>query len=237
MLEHTTPHGRWRSSLSACRPSIRRILLACGIGYGVIDIVANDLVAAGMWDHYSRVDQAISELSSTRAPSAAFLTAMNPVFTLLVVAFGVGVWMAADGSRALRATGALLVVQGLTFPVWLLYPMTSREDLAQGAGGPNDVGHIVLAAVAVGCIVAEMVLSGAALGRPFRYFALAMAVLVLAAGTYVATTPTTLVAGGGTPWMGFVERISYGAWLVWMTGLTVSLMMGTRSRGGRRPRD
>jgi hypothetical protein len=51
---------------------------------------------------------------------------------VLVVAFSVGVWLTADHSRALRATGVLLIVQGLLFPVWLFYPMTSREDLAKG---------------------------------------------------------------------------------------------------------
>jgi hypothetical protein len=228
MLDHARPRGRRRSSPSAGQRGIARVLLACGIAYGIAYIVANDVVAAGMWEHYSPVDQAISELSGTRAPSAAFLAAMNPVFAVLVVAFGVGVRLTSDGSRALRATGVLLVVQGLSFPVWLLYPMTSREDLAQGVSGANDVGHLVLSAVAVACMVAEMILSGVALGTPFRYFAVATAVLLLAAGTYVAMTPTTLAAGGDTPWMGLIERLSYGAWLVWMAGLTGSLLSRSR---------
>lgn len=227
-MEEATVFGRAlpQSTRSA---NTTRLLLGCGIAYAIAYVVANDVVAAGMWDHYSRRDQAISELSSTRAPSAAFLTAMNPVFAALVIAFGVGVWRAADGSRALRATGALLVGQGLLFPVWLLFPMTSREDLAQGVSGANDVGHVVLSAVAVACIVAEMLLSGAALGRPFRLFAIAMAVLVLAAGAYVGTSPATLAAGGDTPWMGFVERISYGAWLAWIAGLATTLLHRRRS--------
>jgi hypothetical protein len=154
MAARSAPPARRPSSRTAGRLRVRQGLLACGIGYGLAYVLANDVVAAGMWDHYSARDQAISELSSTQAPSRAFLAAMNPVFLALVVAFGVGVWLGAGRSRALRAVGVLLVVQGLMFPVWLLYPMTSRDDLAQGVGGANDVGHIVLSAVAVSCIVA-----------------------------------------------------------------------------------
>ncbi|MBN9110817.1 MAG: DUF998 domain-containing protein [Pseudonocardia sp.] len=224
MAERTLARGRMRSFRPTAWRRIRRTLLACGICYGAAYILADDVVAAGMWEHYSRLDQAISELSGTGAPSAGFLTLMNPVFTALVVAFGAGVWSAAASSRALRATAVLLVLQGLLFPVWLLYPMTSRGDLAHAAGGANDLGHLVLTVVAVGAMVAQMILSGVALGRPFRAFAVAMAVVLLAAGAYVGTTVGTVAQGGETPWMGLVERASYGAWLLWMAGLAAGLL-------------
>ena len=58
-----------RSPITTSRPLLQRILLICGIGYGVTYVVSNDLIAAAMFDGYSRLDQAISELSGTRAPS------------------------------------------------------------------------------------------------------------------------------------------------------------------------
>ena len=85
-----------RSEVSAePRPTLQKILLSCGIGYGVTYVVASDLIAAAMFNGYSRLDQAISELSGTEAPSRGFLTAMMPAFILLVLGFGIGVWRAA----------------------------------------------------------------------------------------------------------------------------------------------
>ncbi len=209
---------------------INTVLLACGIGYGVGYIIANDVIAASVYDGYSRADQAISELSGTGAPSRAFLTAMMPVFTLLVLGFGIGVWRVAGARRALRLAGGILVAQAIMFPLWLLFPMTSREELAEGAGGANDVGHMVLGMVAVLFIITEIGASATALGVRFRYFSIAMAITTLAAGAYVATTTSAVAAGEATPWMGAVERVSYGAWLLWMAALAIVLL---RRRIGR----
>jgi Protein of unknown function (DUF998) len=211
---------------SRARPLIEKMLLLCGVGYGVAYIVANDVIAATLFEGYSRRDQAISELSATQAPSRAFLTAMLPAFTLLVLGFGVGVWRAAGPSRALRATGGALVAGGLMFPVWLLFPMTSRDQLAAGGGGINDIGHMVLSALSLALILTQMGTSATALGGRFRYFSLAMAITLLAGGGYTASTAPATAAGDATPWMGLVERIMYGSWLAWMAVLAVVLLRG-----------
>lgn len=206
------------------RTPAQRGLLACGIGYGVAYVVANDVVAATIYEGYSRRDQAISELSATGAPSRAFLNGMLPAFTLLVLGFGIGVWRAAGDSRKLRVVGAVLIAQALLFPVWLLFPMSSRTELVEGRGGTNDIGHIVLSVLAVSLILLQMGFSAAALGRRFRMFAIAMALTALAAGAYTGTTTSDVSAGNPTPWMGFIERISYGSWLLWMAALAVVLI-------------
>jgi hypothetical protein len=127
-----------RRFLTRHASGIRKVLLGCGIGYGVTYILADDVIAARIYHGYSRLDQAISELSATKAPSKDFLTAMNPIFSLLVIGFGLGVWKAAEGNRALRVSGATLVAQGALFPLWLVFPMTSREDMVPGTTPTND---------------------------------------------------------------------------------------------------
>jgi hypothetical protein len=214
------------------RSGLELALLACGIAYGLGYVITNDVIAAGMWDRYSRIDQAISELSSTEAPSKGFLTAMLPLFTVLVIGFGIGVWNAAGKSRALRLTAVILVAQGLMFPIWLLFPMTSREEITQSGGSTNDVGHLVLSVLAILFILIEMGSSAVALGKGFRYFAIAMAIAVVATGGYVGSTTSDVAAGDPTPWMGFVERISYGAWLLWMAVLASVLLRRTRDAIG-----
>jgi hypothetical protein len=223
---------RWRRAVSKAARGIlaTKILLACGIAYGVLYIVANDVIAATIFDGYSRADQAISELSGTEAPSRPFLTAMLSIFTLVVIGFGIGVWKAAQHSRALRATGGILVAQGIMFPLWLLFPMTSREEMVQATTPANDVGHLILGALAILFIIAEIGFSAAAFGKRFRVFSVAMAVTVLVFGAVTGMLSSEITAGHPTPWMGVVERISYGAWLLWMGMLAVVLL---RTQGPR----
>jgi hypothetical protein len=58
------------------------------------------------------------------------------------------------------------------------------------------------------------------------------AVAVVLGFGYVATTVADVAAGAATPWMGLVERVAYGGWLVWMAALAIVLL---RRRGERPP--
>ena len=126
---------------------LTQVLLACGVLYAALYVILNDVVAASLYDGYDPLSQAISELSATDSPARAFLTAVFPVWPVLMVAFGIGVLRAAGGRRALRMTGVLLVAQGIVGLLWLAFPMTSRSDIAAGApAAANDVGHLVMTA-------------------------------------------------------------------------------------------
>jgi hypothetical protein len=201
MATRAAPHQRRHHERDSS--SLWSVLLACGVVYPLAYIVANDVIAAAIYDGYSRVDQAISELSATEAPSRAFL---------------------AGRSAPLRVTGGLLVVQGLVFPLWLRFPMTSREEMVEGTTAANDVGHLVLGAVAVLFILAQIGFSAAALGKRFRLFSLVMAATVLVFGGLAAVLSSDIATGDPTPWMGIVERISYGSWLLWMAALALLLL-------------
>ena len=60
------------------RANLVRALLACGVGYSLLYVVQNDVVAASRYEGYSRMSQAISELSAKGAPTRRFLSAMLP---------------------------------------------------------------------------------------------------------------------------------------------------------------
>ncbi len=209
----------------------RNVLLACGVAYSVLYAVVNDVVAATLYDGYSRTSQAISELSATAAPTRALLTATLPVFTVLMVAFGVGVWTSADGNRALRAAGGILVAHGATFPLWLFFPMTSREKI--GAAMPvNDIGHIGLTVVAILLILSQIGFAAAAFGKRFRIYSLLTAATVIGFGALTGAQAPNVAEGGTTQWMGLYERISFAAWLLWVAVLAIALL-----RKSRAPRD
>jgi hypothetical protein len=203
-------------------------LLACGVLYSLTYVVANDLVAAAHYKGYSSMSQAVSELSATGAPTKTFLTAMLPVWTALMIAFGVGVWRSARGRRALKATAGLLVAFGVTGVLWLAFPMTSRDEMVKGTTPANDIGHLVLTAATILFILGMIGFAASAFGKRFRRYSIVTAATVLVFGALTGMESPRIPKGEPTPWLGLSERISIGAWLVWMVVLAIILIREQR---------
>lgn len=202
---------------------LRKALLACGWAYALGYVLVNDVVAVALYPGYSRLSQAVSELSSTASPAQSFLTATVPVFSALMVAFGMGIWLSHGGRKALRVTGILLIAHGMSAPLWLLYPMTSRQEMIGGTIPANDLGHIVLSAATVLMILSQIGSSAAAFGKQFRVYAGLSAAIVLGFGAWTGVESVKIPTGDPTPFLGLLERIGIGAWLLWMAVLAVLL--------------
>lgn len=199
------------------RVATERVLLACGVLYALTYVLSNDLVAATVYRGYSRMDQAISELSATTAPTRAFLTAMLPVETALILGFGIGVWRVANGNRALRVTGGLLVGAAVVGVAWLPFPMTSRDEMVRGAIPASDVGHIVLTVVTILFIVAIITVGALAIrSRVFRLYSAVTLVAVLGFGALTGVQAAKVQEGLPTPWMGLFERINAYGYMLWL---------------------
>src|SRR5215208_6402388 len=88
---------------------VRRIFLICGIVSSLLYIVS-DVLGTLRYPGYSYADQWFSELTAEGAPTRPLMVALNSItYTLLVTAFGVGVWTSASPKRAARITGAMLL--------------------------------------------------------------------------------------------------------------------------------
>lgn len=208
------------------RISARQGLLACGVAYAVLYPVVNDVIAATIYEGYSRLDQAVSELSATGAPTHTFLTFVSPVFAGLLTAFGIGIWRSAVGRRALRIAGALVAAHGVVSLLWMIAPMSRREVIAAGGSTSADTMHLVLAA-ATGVFVAAYVTSAAfGFGKIFKLYSAATIVTSLVFGLMSAQVEQ-IEAGEPTPYMGLFERIGIGAWLLWMAAMAISLWRPT----------
>jgi len=201
-----------------------KVLLACGVVYSVSYVALNDAVAATLSHGYNRMDQAVSELSASGASTRPFLMAMLPFWTALMIAFGIGVWLAAERRHALRVTGGLLVAFGITGVLWLPFPMSSRQEMVRTGTGGNDVGHIVLTVVTIALILLQIGFGAAAFGRRFRIYSVVTAAVVLVFGGLTGALSSRLSQGKPTPWMGLDERISIGAWLLWIAVLAIVLL-------------
>src|SRR5687767_5349655 len=95
----------------------RKVLLACGVLSSLLYIVMN-VAAAMQYEGYSSAAQTVSELSAIGTPSRALWVGLGIVYTVLVVAFGLGVWHSAGESRRLRAAGAVFIVSALLGLAW-----------------------------------------------------------------------------------------------------------------------
>jgi hypothetical protein len=142
------------------------------------------------------------------------------VFTLLVAAFGWGVWMSADGRRSLRIAGGLIVIYGLVGVFWP--PMHRREMLAAGGGTLTDTLHIVFT-FSLFLIMAAIAYSSAPFGRRFRIYSIATLVVMFGFGILTGLESPGLHTGQPTPWIGLWERTSAAAFVLWIFALGIAL--------------
>jgi len=201
---------------------LRRALLVCGILSSVL-YAAMTLLIAMQWEGYSSAGQTFSELSAIDAPTRSLWVWPAAFYTVLVMAFGWGVWLSAGRTRPLRAVGRLVVVYGALGLVWPFAPMHLREALAAGGGTLSDTIHIVLGAVTVVLMLLAMMFGAGAFGVWFQLYSMASLVVLVAFGALMFWDAPRIGANLPTPWIGVWERIDLGVFLLWVVVLAVTL--------------
>jgi hypothetical protein len=83
---------------------MRNILLVCGVLSSFV-YAAMLVFVAMQWESYSSISQTVSELSALGAPTRQLWVRIAICYTLLVIAFGWGVWKSPGRIRALRIVG------------------------------------------------------------------------------------------------------------------------------------
>jgi Protein of unknown function (DUF998) len=201
----------------------RKSLLVCGILSSLL-YVAMTIVVAMQWEAYSSASQTISELSAIGAPTRSLWAVLGAIYTVLVTAFGWGVWKSARRSRALRVAGGLIVAYGALGVLWPFAPMHLRETLAAGGGTLSDAMHLVLASATVLLMLLAIGAAAAAFGIWFRVYSLATLAILAAFGALTFLDAPRLAANLPTPWLGVWERINLGAFLLWVVVLATTLL-------------
>lgn len=205
------------------RTTLRDVLLVCGILSSLL-YVAMNVVVAMQWPGYSSAAQTVSELSAIGAPTRPLWMALGIPYTLLVTAFGWGVWKSAGENRALRTTGALIFVYGALGVIWPFAPMHLRPALAAGGGTLSDTVHIALGMITVLLMLLAIGSGAAALGTTFRRYSLATLFVVFVFGFLTGIDAPAIPTNRPTPWIGLWERINIGAFLLWIIVLGVMLL-------------
>jgi hypothetical protein len=201
---------------------LRKALLVCGV---LSSLLYGTMMIAIRFEGYSPISQTVSELSAIGAPTRPLWMLLGPVYELLVVAFGVGVWVSARGKHALRVVGGLFVAFGVLGGLaWPFAPMHQREVLAAGGGTLSDTLHIILGAVTVLFMLVAIGFGATALGKRFRLYSIATILILLVFGALTGLDGPRIGANLPTPWVGLWERINIYGFLLWVVVLAIVLM-------------
>lgn len=191
----------------------KKALLICGIVSSVLYVAVNIYVPA-QYPGYDIASQTVSELSAIGAPTRTLWVILLTIYTLLIVAFGWGVWISAAENRWLRISSFLLIVYAIIGLAWP--PMHQREVLAAGGGTITDTMHIVFTIISVLLMLLVIGFAAASLGKPFLIFSVLSILIMLFFGLMTGLDAPKMEANLATPWIGVWERISIGAYMLWV---------------------
>jgi len=183
-----------------------------------------NVFVAMQWEGYSSASQTISELSAIGAPTRPLWVSLGIAYTLLVTAFGWGVWGATRRNRPLRVVGGLMMLYGVSGFGWPFAPLHQRAVLAAGGGTLSDTMHLVFGAVTSLLMLVAMGLGAAAFGKRFRLYSIATMVILIVFSALTGVDGPRVAANLPTPWVGVWERIFIGVFLLWVVVLAVAVL-------------
>ena len=199
----------------------RKHLLYCGIAASLFYIAMN-IFFPFLDKRYNWITQTVSELSAVDAPTRPLWFPLGIVYTLLIAAFGWGVFRSTDGKRSLRIVGILLIINGLIGLTWS--PMHQREVLAAGGGTFTDTWHLVMATVTVLLMFLSIGFSAAAFGKGFRFYSIITILVFIVFGVLTFVEAPNVHKNLPTPYIGLWERINIAAFMAWLLVFSINLL-------------
>jgi hypothetical protein len=227
------PHRNRTSNPVPRCTMLKKVLLGCGIASSVL-YIASDVLATLRYDGYSYLDQTFSELLAAGAPTRPLMVLLGgSAYTVLVTAFGVGVWMV-GGNRTARLTGALLVGYALVGAVaGVLFRMNTREVLAAAQDDWRNAGHAPGTAVQSLVLMLAMAIGARLLGKWFRWYSYGTIATLLVFGILTSLQIGAMTANEPTPWMGLEERANIYATMLWIAVLSAGLLRAQEAMAPR----
>jgi hypothetical protein len=205
-----------------------KALLVCGVASSLLYAL---MIWGIRYDGYDPISQVPSELTAIGAPTRALWARLGWIYTVLITAFGIGVWTSAGGNRAVRIVGGLILAYASLGLLWPFAAMHQREVLAAGGGTLSDTLHVVLGAVTVFLMFLAIGFGASAFGKPFRLYSIATIVVLLTFGALTFFEAPRLQANQPTPWIGLWERINICVFLLWVVMLGAVLWRSGTPQG------
>ena len=199
----------------------RNYLLFCGIAASLLYIAMNIFIPF-LDKGYNWVTQTVSELSAIDAPTRPVWFVLGIIYTMLVVAFGWGVFKSAGEKQSLRIVVILMFLHGVLGITWS--PMHQREVLAGGGGTFTDTWHLVMATVTVLLMFFSIGFGAVTFGKGFRFYSIATILIFIVFGVLTFVEAPNVDKNGSTPYIGLWERINIAAFMVWMLVFSAILL-------------
>ena len=195
---------------------MKKLLMFCGTTAAVI-YVGTVILGALIRPGYSHITDAISELVADGAPNRSLLSSLFLLYNLLLVAFGIGVFLEAkDRSRGRRSgyvgSVALILVGLAGMSMELAFPQDPGGTPVTFAG----TMHLVMAGIAsLGTIVAIVFLAFwfrnfSALQHYVMYSWISVAIIFISGGL------SAVAMANHYPLFGLIERITIGTFILWL---------------------
>ena len=199
----------------------QKFLLFCGVLASLLYIAMNIFIPP-LYEGYNWVTQVVSELSAVDAPTRPLWVVLGIIYTLLVAAFGWGVFKSAGQKRSLRTVGILLIISGLVGLTWS--PMHQRDVLAAGGGTFTDTWHIVMSVITVLLMFLSIGFGAAAFGKAFRFYSIVTILVFIVFGILTFIESPNIDKNLPTPYIGLWERINIAAFMVWVLMFSAILL-------------
>jgi Protein of unknown function (DUF998) len=200
---------------------LQKLLLICGVLSSVLYVVAN-VVTAMQYPGYNTSSQTVSELSAIDTPTRSLWVLLMAGYSLLVIAFAIGVWRSAGNNRRLQVVAGVLIAYAVIGFFWP--PMHQREVLAAGGGTLTDTLHIVFTFITIPLLMLAIGFGSTAFGKGFRFYSIATLVILFIAGMLTGIDSPRMEANLPTPWIGVWERISIGVYMLWVVVFAIKLL-------------
>ena len=203
----------------------RRGLLICGI-LAMLWYVVMNIIIPMQYPGYDSSSQTVSELSAINTPTRSFWFVLGIFYSLFFIAFGMGIWLSANGNQALRVVAAVILFDAVFGFFWP--PMHQREVIAAGGGTLSDTLHLVWAFAHLVLMLLMIGFGASVLGKRFRIFSVAIVVVFMVFGILTTIDSRALQANLPTPYLGIWERINIGAYMLWVIVFAIMLLKRNR---------
>lgn len=202
-------------------------LLLCGIVSSLWYAVINIIVPA-QFAGYSVTSQTISELSAIDAPTRTIWVELCIFYTLLLIAFGLGVGSIASHNKKLRLTAAVIVIDAIFTAFWP--PMHQREVIAAGGGTITDTLHYVWAFIHLALVLLMIGFGTVVMGKKFRIYSIATVVVFIIFGILTTQESSGIATAKPTPHIGIWERVNIGAYMLWIAVFAIAHLQAEKIR-------
>lgn len=190
-----------------------------------VTYVVTDLVAGVRYVGYSFTDQAVSELFAIGAPTSRIVVPLFTLSSVLLAAFGFGVWRSAGRTRSLRWAALMLFGNAVnSLVLWNFFPMHMRGV----APTFTDAMHLILAVNPFVLLSVVFVVVGCR--RSFRLYSVATMLLMIATAVFGFSYASAAVTNQPTPGMGLAERMAQYGYDVWLAVFALVLLRQNKQR-------